>query len=96
MPAAEQPKSLSAFIQRSHSEIIGEFSAFARTLMPPNSPMTEEEMRDHCKDLLIAIAEDLDEEQTSHEQSEKSRGHGRAHRMRESARLHADGRVPLW
>lgn len=41
MPAAEQPKSLSAFIQRSHSEIIGEFSAFARTLMPPNSPMTE-------------------------------------------------------
>lgn len=82
MPAAEQPKSLSAFIQRSHSEIIGEFSAFARTLMPPNSPMTEEEMRDHCKDLLIAIAEDLDEAQTSHEQSEKSRGHGRAHRMR--------------
>jgi hypothetical protein len=61
--------------------------------MPPNSPMTEEEMRDHCKDLLIAIAEDLDEEQTSHEQSEKSHGHGRAHRMRESARLHADGRV---
>ena len=35
MPAAEQPKSLSAFIHRSHSEIIGEFSAFARTLMPP-------------------------------------------------------------
>ncbi len=93
MPAAEQPKSLSAFIQRSHSEIIGEFSAFARTLMPPDSPMTEEEMRDHCKDLLIAIAEDLDEEQTSHEQSEKAQGHGRAHRMRESARLHADGRV---
>ena len=74
-------------------EIIGEFSAFARTLMPANSPMTEEEMRDHCKDLLIAIAEDLDQEQTSDEQSEKSRGRGRAHRMRESARLHADGRV---
>ena len=95
MPAAEQKKSLSAFIRRSHSQIIGEFSAFARTLMPSNSPMTEEELRDHCKDLLIAIAEDLDEEQTSHEQSEKSRGHGRAHMMRESARLHADGRVGL-
>ena len=73
MPAAEQPKSLSAFIQRSHSEIIDEFSAFARTLMPPDSPMSEAEMRDHCKNLLIAIAEDLDEEQTSHEQSEKHR-----------------------
>ena len=73
MPTAEQPKSLSAFIQRSHSEIIGEFSAFARTLMPPNSPMTEEELRDHCKDLLIAIAEDLDEEQTS---DEHQKNHG--------------------
>ena len=29
-------------------------------------------MRDHCKDLLLAIAEDLDEEQTSHEQSRRS------------------------
>ena len=81
MPAADQPKSLSAFIQRSHSEIIGEFSAFARTLMPPDSPMTDEEMRDHCKDLLIAIAEDLQEDQTSQEQLEKSQGHGSAHRM---------------
>ena len=84
MPAAAQPKSLSAFIERSHSEIIGEFSSFARTLMPPNSPMTEEELRDHCKDLLVAIAEDLDNEQTSHEQSEKARGHGSAHMMRAS------------
>ena len=93
MLATEQPKSLNAFIQRSHSEIISEFSAFARTLMPPNSPMTEEELRDHSKDLLIAIAEDLDTDQTSHEQSEKSRDHGRAHMMRESGRLHAEGRV---
>jgi hypothetical protein len=93
MRAAEQPMSLGEFIRRHHSEIIGEFSAFARTLMPPNSTMTEQDLRDHCEELLLAIAEDLDTEQTSQEQSDKSRGHGRAHMMRESGRQHADGRV---
>ena len=93
MPAREQPKSLSAFIQSSHAEIIAEFSAFARMLMPPNSPMTEDELRDHCKDLLTGIAEDLTTEQSPHEQFDKSRGHGGAHMMRESGRLHADGRL---
>jgi signal transduction histidine kinase len=85
--------SLNAFIQRNHGEIIGEFSAFARTLMPPNSPMTQQELRDHCEELLGAIAEDLDTEQTAREQSQKSRGHGTAHMMRVSGHLHADGRL---
>jgi signal transduction histidine kinase len=84
---------LSAFIQQNHNDIIGEFSAFARTLMPPNTLMTEQELRDHCEELLRAIAEDLDTEQTSDEQSQKSRGHGSAHRMGVSGRLHADGRL---
>ena len=93
MPVTEQPKSLSAFIQRNHRAIIGQFSAFARTLMPPNSTMSDQELRDHCKELLVAIAGDLDTEQTSHEQSQKSLGHGSAHTMRVSGRLHADGRL---
>ena len=87
------PKSLGAFIQRNHREIIGEFSAFARTLMPPNSTMSDQELRDHCEELLIAIAEDLATEQTPFEQSQKSRGHGSANIMGVSGRLHADGRL---
>src|SRR5688572_18082648 len=93
MPVTDQSKSLSAFIQRNHRDIIGEFSAFARTLMPPNSTMSDQELRDHCEELLVAIAGDLDTDQTSHEQSQKSRGHGSAHTMRVSGRLHADGRL---
>jgi signal transduction histidine kinase len=90
---APVPKSLSAFIQRNHDEIIGGFSAFARTLMPPHSTMTERELRDHCEELLQAMAADLDTEQTAHEQSNKSRGQGVAHIMRISGVLHADGRL---
>jgi len=87
------PKSLGTFIEQNHSEIIGAFSAFARTLMPPHSTMTEQELRDHCEELLHAVAADLDTEQTAHEQSKKSRGHGVAHIMRISGVLHADGRL---
>ena len=86
-------KSLGVFIERNHREIIGNFSAFARTLMPPHSTMTEQELRDHCEELLHAIAADLDTDQTAHEQSNKSTGHGIAHIMRISGVLHADGRL---
>ena len=91
--ATDVPKSLGAFIQRNHGDIIEEFSAFARTLMPPNSPMTEQELRDHCEELLNGVAEDVGTQQTAQEQSDKSRGHGTAHRMRTAGRLHAGGRL---
>ena len=93
MPATTESKSLNAFIQRNHRAIIGEFSAFARTLMPPDSPMTDQELRDHCEELLLAVAADLGTEQTSQEQSQKSRGLGSAKHMGVSGRLHADGRL---
>ena len=66
--------SLSAFIRKNHSAIINEFTTFARTLIPPHSPMTDNDLRDHCEDLLRAIAEDLDTEQTAEEQQKKSTG----------------------
>jgi RsbT co-antagonist protein rsbRD N-terminal domain len=93
VPATDKPNSLSAFIQRNHRDIIEEFAAFARTLMAPSSTMSDQELRDHCEELLVAIAEDLDTEQTSHQQSQKSRGHGTAEIMRVSGRLHADARL---
>jgi signal transduction histidine kinase len=84
---------LAEFIGRHHDEIIGEFSAFARTLIPPNSDMTETDLRDHAKDMLRAIAEDLRTEQSDVQQSEKSQGRGSANVMEASGRLHADGRI---
>ena len=69
---------LSDFIRQNHRNIIDEFAAFAQTLMPANSPMSEQDLRDHCEDLLVAIAEDLDSEQTDQEQARKSMGRGLA------------------
>lgn len=91
--ALETRMPLGQFIGRHHDEIIGEFSAFARTLIPPGSDMTEVELRDHAKDMLTAIAQDLDTEQSAAEQSEKAKGHGWANVMAASGRLHAEGRI---
>ena len=84
---------LLVFIERHHAEIIAEFSAFARTLMPPDLHLTETDLRDHAEELLTAFAEDLSTAQTNHEQSQKSKGLGAAHIMAISGRLHADGRM---
>lgn len=87
------PMPLGEFIEGHHHEIIGAFSAFARTLMPPGSDMTETDLRDHAKDMLTAIARDLHTEQSGEEQSEKSEGRGAATVMAASGRLHAEGRI---
>jgi signal transduction histidine kinase len=87
------PTSLSDFIERHHSEIIGEFSAFARTLMPGRADMSESDFRDNAKEMLKAIVQDLKTEQSVDEQSAKSRGGGKAHVMAASGRLHAEGRI---
>ena len=92
MPARE-PVSLSDFIERHHSKIIDEFSAFARTLMPGRSDMSERDFRDHAKDMLTAIVQDMNTDQSVNEQSAKSKGMGVAHVMMASGRLHAEGRI---
>jgi signal transduction histidine kinase len=84
---------LLTFIEGHHSEIIWEFSAFARTLAPPEFHLTETDLRDHAEELLTAVAEDLRTAQTEDEQSRKSRGLGTAKIMAVSGRLHADGRI---
>ena len=84
---------LREFIAGHHRAIISEFSAFARTLMPPGSRMTETDLRDHAEELLTAIAEDLNSDQTPEEQARKASGRGAAAVMLASGRLHADGRI---
>src|SRR5687767_6556039 len=84
---------LSDFIERDHTEIISEFSAFARTLMPGRSDMSESDFRDHANDMLTAIVQDMNTEQSVDEQSAKSKGMGVANLMVASGRLHAEGRI---
>jgi hypothetical protein len=85
--------SLSAFIGRHHEEIIREFAAFARTLMPPGADMSEEQLRDHAEEILTAVVHDMSIAQTSNEQALKSQGRGSANTMQASGRLHADDRM---
>ena len=85
--------SLHAFIRDNHETIISEFAAFARTLMPPGTDMTEAELRDHADQILMAVVDDICTPQTAEEQSLKSRGRGAAKLMEASGRLHADDRI---
>lgn len=55
--------------------------------------MTETDLRDHAEELLTAIAEDVNVDQTPEEQGRKARGLGAAAAMLASGRLHADGRI---
>ena len=89
----QEPGTLGDFIERHHTEIIGEFSAFARTLMGGRSDMSESDFRDHANDMLTAIVQDMRTEQSIDEQSAKSKGMGVAHGMVASGRLHAEGRI---
>ena len=84
---------LSEFIRDHHEEIISEFAAFARTLMPPGADMSEVELRDHAQDILNAVVHDMSIAQTSDEQALKSQGQGSAKTMDASGRLHADDRI---
>ena len=85
--------SLPEFIHDHYEEIIREFAAFAKTLMPPGIEMTETELRDHSKQILTAIVEDMRLPQTAAEQARKSQGRGGAHTMEASGRLHAADRI---
>lgn len=85
--------SLSTFIRENHEQIIGEFSAFARTLMPSGAEMSEQELRDHAEEILTAVAQDMAISQTAEEQVKKSRGLGAAQIMAASGTLHADDRI---
>ena len=85
--------SLPEFIRGHHEEIIREFAAFAKTLMPPGAEMTDAELRDHAVEILTAIVEDMRLRQTPQEQHRKSHGHGVARSMEASGRIHAEDRI---
>ena len=84
---------LGAFIEQHHDEIIREFTAFAKTLMPTGANMTEAELADHAAEMLTAVVEDMRLAQSAAEQSRKSQGRGYAKTMEVSGKLHADDRI---
>ncbi len=64
---------LSAFIQANLDVILEEWDAFARTQLPAGRTLSDNELRDHSRAVLLAIAGDMEIEQSDAERSAKSR-----------------------
>ena len=67
---------LSEFIQANLETILHEWEAFARTLLPAAASMSTIALRDHARQILLAIAADMRTHQDNRQQKEKSLGHG--------------------
>jgi signal transduction histidine kinase len=85
--------SLPEFIHSRREDIIRDFAAYAKTLMPPGADMTDAELRDHAEEMLKAVVEDMQLRQTPEEAHRKSQGRGSHRSMEASGRLHAADRI---
>jgi len=65
---------LAIFIRENNAEIVREWNAFAKTLIPSGTAPTPLALRDHIKEILAFIADDIETVQTQSEQVEKSHG----------------------
>jgi signal transduction histidine kinase len=65
---------LAQFINENLEELLVEWEAFARSLLVPGQAMTSLALRDHATQILKAIAQDIESNQTDLEQAYKSKG----------------------
>jgi signal transduction histidine kinase len=65
---------LSVFITENLEDLLVEWEAFALSLLAPGQSMTSLALRDHATQILIAIAADIESNQTDLEQAYKSKG----------------------
>jgi signal transduction histidine kinase/CRP-like cAMP-binding protein len=75
LPAKEEGAlKLAKFIVQHMDEIVAEWDMFAQTLLPAAATMSAVSLRDHARQILEAIAKDIQSGQTDQEQSDKSKG----------------------
>ncbi len=80
---------LAAFIRSDMKSIVSEWENFAQTLTPAADRITPLALRDHIKEILTFIANDIESSQTDIEQVEKSRGDKPNNVERSAAETHA-------
>lgn len=68
----------SEFITQNLEPIIAEWETFARTLLPASRTLSVLVLRDHCRDILLTIATDMETGQSTGERSTKSKQLGLA------------------
>ncbi|HEY0050714.1 MAG TPA: hypothetical protein VGB68_15580, partial [Pyrinomonadaceae bacterium] len=64
---------LSKFIIENMEAILTEWESFAETILPAAETMDSIALRDHAKQILEAVARDIETSQTAQEQSDKSK-----------------------
>lgn len=86
---------LAEFIDEERVRIVGEWVAFARTLLPEAGGMSSSVLRDHADQILTAIIHDMTSQQSAAAQAEKSKGRGDSRHLGEIGKLHAALRLDL-
>ncbi len=87
--SATARKRLPHFIRTNAAAIVGEWEAFARTLIPWSEGMTPHALRDHIHQILAFIEADMASYQTPVEQTRKSHGQKRQTDPVTAAQTHA-------
>jgi signal transduction histidine kinase len=64
----------STFIRQNLDPIIEDWERFARTLLPSAQTMSVRALRDHSRQMLLAVAADMETRETDAERARKSRG----------------------
>ena len=65
---------LAQFITENLEQLLVEWEAFALSLLAPGQKMTRLALRDHAAQILLAVAEDIESNQSDLEQAYKSKG----------------------
>lgn len=84
---------LADYIRDNIEAILQAWEDFARTVEPPALTMDDVELRDHARQMLMAIADDLGTHQSEHERVEKSKGLGEREDGDTAAETHAQARL---
>ena len=92
-PTGGERTRLPAFIRENTGQIIAEWEAFAKTLVPSASSMSPLALRDHIHQILDFVTHDIAEAQTAREQAKKSRGEKRKAVKNTAAETHAAVRL---
>lgn len=80
---------LSAFIRANTSQIVEEWKSFAQSLTPAADGMSPRALRDHIREILAFIVDDIDSAQTECERTEKSHGEKSKAPEQSAAEIHA-------
>lgn len=85
---------ISPLIHREIDDIVEEWEGFARSAIPLAKNLNVEELQDHARVLLLAMASDVEKEQAGEVQHDKSRGGvpSNSPRLTETSHNHAEHR----